>query len=82
MTVRVARNSIAGAAMRAWSGRNAATTVQCAMAGTELRSVICPLEATLRRRFHAGSRTLSSTESKVHPRLQCSMYSRSSAMLR
>src|SRR6185312_2922459 len=47
MMVRVARNSIAGAAIRACRGRNAAATVQCARAGTEFRSVICPLEATL-----------------------------------
>src|SRR6185295_5125665 len=47
MMVRVARNSIVGAAMRACRGRNAAATVQCARAGTEFRSEICPLEATL-----------------------------------
>ena len=85
MTVRVARNNIAGAAIRACSGRNAVTTVQCARAGTELRSVICPRLVRRPAQTPLPCRITNTVFHRIQrsiPRLQCSMYSRSRAMFR
>ena len=47
MMVKVARKSSEGAVTNPCSGRRAATAVQCAASGTEIRAVVCPVEATL-----------------------------------